>query len=56
VKWRRVSISNLVSCIFLCFFVNFRLLGRLSGVDVNFRFSLSVVVVGSLSSVDGCRV
>ncbi len=41
---------------FLMFFVNFRLLGRLSGVDVYFLLCLSVAVVGSWMKVVGCQV
>jgi hypothetical protein len=40
----------------MVFFVNFRLLGRLSGVDVNFLLCLSVAVVCSWMNVVGCQV
>jgi hypothetical protein len=40
----------------MCFFINFRLLGRLSGVDANFRLCLLVDVYGSWLTVADCRV
>ncbi len=35
------------------FLINFRLLGRFSGVDIDFRLCLSVAVVGSWMKVVG---
>ena len=40
----------------MVFFVNFRLLGRLSGVDIDFRLCLLVAVNGSWLKVVGCQV